>query len=473
MTRPDPNRATEPEWRGTVSVREDPELAQWVTGHLPSPAAPRSVSVTDLLGPRPAFWRATAPTPPSSPERDARLEGGRRVHREVGALFAASGELEVRVRRNGVHGRIDVLADRPIEVKTSSSPLPSEELARSRPDHVDQLAMYCALLDRDEGRLIYLHSRDARADRAAVYDLRFRSLPDVQREMATRAERLRSAVRDGRSSGLPRCAWFGRGCEWQAAGTCDCTGGEVAAEPLSADRIDTLADRGDLAGPLEAALAALPVPSASPVVELFRDLQYPRRAFFRRVLPAPTNPPGPPTRPTEFDLYRRLNEAVESGPVGEVARLATLSEEPDEEVGGFRGEPYLVRTSRAKARVPATDWLTRSPQYALDLGFRCVATGTRRGRIIVGYEHAVRESERVQVLEVTIDSPTVFSRLWRYRSALLGTALGAHDPDPLPACPGWMYSGCDYRDVCGCGTPSGRPQWKMTVDAVRKNPSVS
>ncbi|HLM90960.1 MAG TPA: hypothetical protein VK424_02760 [Thermoplasmata archaeon] len=470
---PDPEPVTEPEWRNSVTVREDPELARWFASHLPPADAPRSVSVTDLLGLRPAFWRATAPPPPSSPEREARLESGRRVHRELGVLFAATGELEVRVRREGVHGRIDVLADRPIEVKTSSSPLPSDDLARSRPDHLDQLAMYCGLLDRDEGRLIYLHSESERADRAAVYDVRFRSLSDLQGEMVARAERLRTAIRERRPAPLPRCAWFGRGCEWQTAGTCDCTGAEAPADPLSFDHVASLEPRADLARPLEEALGALPVVPNPPVIDLFRDLLYPRRAFFRRALPGPTNPPVPVARSTEFDLYRRLTEAVEAGPVGEVARLPTRSEEPDEEVGGFRGEPYLVRTSRAKARVPGQDWLARSPQYALDLGFRCVATGTRRGRIILGYELALGDPDRVQVLELTFDSPTLFSRLWRFRSELLGGALETHDPTPLPACPGWMYPGCDYRDVCGCGTPSGRPQWKMTVDAVRKNPSVS
>ena len=469
----DPEAEAEPEWRPGVTVREDPELARWFAARLPSPDAPRSVSVTDLLALRPAYWRTTGPPPPSSPEREARLEGGRRVHRGLGVLFAATGELEVRVRRGGVHGRIDVLADRPIEVKTSSSALPSDDLARSRPDHVDQLAMYCALLDRDEGRLIYLHSENERPDHAAVYDVRFRSLGEVQRAMGARADRLREAVRMHQPASLPRCAWFGRGCEWQAAGTCDCTGTEDPLEPVSTDRLLSLDARPDLARPLEEALAGEPAPPSPPVIELFRDLLYPRKAFFRRTLPTPTNPAAPGPRSTGFDLYRRLTEAVETGPVGEVARLPTRSEEPDEEVGGFRGEPYLVRTSRAKMRVPALEWLARSPQYALDLGFRCVATGTRRGRIILGYELAPAEADRVQVLEMTFVTPTVFSRLWRHRSHLLAHALEGSDPRSLSACPGWMYSGCDYREVCGCGTPSGRPQWKMTVEAVRKNPSDS
>jgi hypothetical protein len=474
MTDVEPAASDEPDWQSTVSVRDDPDLARILLGRMPSPGSPRSISVTDLLSPRPAFWRATRPPLASSPEREARLSEGRRIHRWLGAMFAEVGELEVRVRRGGVHGRVDVLADRPIEVKTTSTPLPAEDLLRSRPDHVDQLAIYCALLERGEGRLIYVRSDGDRSYAAAVYDLTFRSLSDLQRAIELQSATLREAIGKGRSTTLPRCVWFGRGCEFQVAGVCDCSGSEPPLDPLSAGRLSELVPRPDLARPIEATLGEAPSARGPPVVQQFRDLIYPRRAFFRRfgqALPPPPSPDLP--RAPEGDLYRRLSEAVEAGPLGEVARLPTRSEEPDEEVGGFRGEPYVVRTSRAKRRIPADQWLARSPQYALDLGFRCVATGRQTGRVIVGYELARGEPERVQVLELTFRTPTTFSRLWHRRAELLERSFGADDPAVLPACPGWMYSGCDYRDVCGCGSPTGRPQWKITVDAVRENPSLS
>lgn len=463
----------EPEWRTAVSVREDEELARLLVARLRPAGSPRSVSVTDLLAPRRAYWRAVGPPVALSAEREQRLEGGRRLHRALGLVFAPRGALEVRVRRDGVHGRVDVLADRPIEVKTSGSSLPSDDLRRSRPDHVDQLGMYCALLDRPLGELLYLRLGAERVEEVAAYDLEFDSLEPIRAEMMARASGLRHALDEGRPTDLPRCAWFGRGCEYQTAGACDCTGNEPVPGPIATDRAAPPEARPEVAATLAAAIAALPFPTGPPVVERFRDLLYPRRAFFSRVLPTS----GPATRappPGEaLDLYRRLTDAVEGGAVGEVDRLPTRSEEPDEEVGGLFGAPYLVRTSRVRRRMPPLEWLARSPQYALELGFRCVATGTGSGRLVVAYEEAGSDPDRVQVIEMTFAPSSVFSRVWRVRSDALGHALESGDPSRLLACPRWMYESCAYREVCGCGAPDGRVQWKSTVDPVRANPSDS
>jgi len=463
----------EPDWREAVGAAEGEELARVLGARLRPSGSPRSVSVTDLLAPRRAYWRAVGPPVPVPFEREQRLEGGRRLHRALGLVFSPRGALEVRVRREGLHGRVDVLEDRPIEVKTTGSPLPSDDLRRSRPDHVDQLGMYCALLDRPLGRLIYVRLGPEGAEAVAAYDLEFDALEAVRSEMARRADSFRRALSSGQPTELPRCAWFGRGCEYRAAGACDCVGTEPEPGPLAADRAGVPASRPDLAAPLAAAIASVPSPTVPPVIQRFRDLLYPRREFFRRMLPeapaaAAPSPPGEVS-----DLYRRLTDAVEAGAVGEVCRLPTRSEEPDEEVGGLFGAPYLVRTSRLRRRVPASDWLTRSPQYALELGLRCVATGTHTARLVLGYEQAGAGAERVQVVEMTFDPSSVFSRVWRGRAETLARALEAEDPGRLPPCPRWMYGTCDYRSVCGCGALEGRVQWKRTVDAVRVNPSDS
>ncbi len=52
--------------------------------------------------------------------------------------------MEVRLRREGISCRIDLLSDVPVEIKTGTGSLPAD-LKVDRPEHVEQLAMYCAL----------------------------------------------------------------------------------------------------------------------------------------------------------------------------------------------------------------------------------------------------------------------------------------------------------------------------------------
>jgi hypothetical protein len=88
---------TEPDWRASVTVREDADLAREITGRLRAAGTPRRTSVTDLLSLRPAYWRSVVGAPPIAPERERVLEGGRRLHRILGLIFSPEGQLEVRV----------------------------------------------------------------------------------------------------------------------------------------------------------------------------------------------------------------------------------------------------------------------------------------------------------------------------------------------------------------------------------------
>ncbi len=462
----------EPPWIPAVRATESPELAAELAARLPPSGAPRSISVTDLLAPRRAYWRARGPPVAVPPDREHRMEEGRRVHTTLGQVLGRLGALEVRVRGDGIHGRIDLLTDRPVEVKTTGSPLPAGDLEGSRPDHLDQLALYCCLLARPAGRLLYFRLDGTSVGEAAAWDVAFRNLDGLWRSATARARALRAALGANDPAPLPRCAWYGRGCEFQVQSVCGCRGDEPDPGPIVAGHVDGVVPRPEAAVALRMEIAERPV-GGPPVVERFRDLLYPRHAFFRRrVVPSAPPPPAPAPTGGESDLYPRLTEAVEAGAVGSVARLPTRSEEPDEEVGGWDGVPYLVRTSRLRTRRTAAEWVARSPQYALELGFRCVATGTSTARLVVGYESAGPVGA-VQVVTFSFAPVTTFSRVWRARAAALARAIEVDDPSDLPPCPGWMAERCAYRDVCGCGTPSGRVQWKRTVEAVRANPSDS
>jgi hypothetical protein len=454
-----PPPVPEPEWRSSVTVRVEPELAAELVRRFARTSGERSVGVTDLLSPRQAFWRWTSPPITTPPERQARLDAGRWLHRVLGSVLAPEGLLEVRVRRAGIVGRVDALTDRPLEVKTSSLAPGPEDLLSDRPEHVEQLAMYCALVGRSTGRLITVATHDTRVHELRSLDVRFRDLAAISAEMERRASELRSGLNRGRADELPRCRWFDRGCEFQAAKVCDCSGREPEPPSRLLEEVLSVEGRPEVDRELTQRLSSELRSAEPPRIARFRDLVYPRRAYFERVQPAKVSEGVRPAAPAAAsDLYGRLVEAVESGDVGEVARLPYRTREPEEEVAAFRGLPYLVRTSRAWSALRPEQLVDRFPQYALELGFRCATTGTRSGRVILGFERAGSSEDRLKVFAFDFEPVTSMARLFRERVARLERAVAERRPATLDACPGWMFPDCPYRAECGCLAEPGRSQ---------------
>jgi hypothetical protein len=445
------------DWRTSVSVVEDVELANVLIARLPPANTPRSVSVTDLVAPRRAFWRAFSPVE-LTPERQERVAVGRSVHRRLGIALSREGALEVRARRGGIVGRIDLLSDVPVEVKSTASSVAPDQLREARPDQLEQLAMYCALSERRSGRLLTVTVADGRATAVQAVDVGLATPENVELEMRERAAAVRTAWAAQTPAGLPACRWFGRGCEFQEAGVCDCIGGEPDASPAILNEVRDVTERSEIAERLASRLKEIPEPVEAPLVERFRDLLYPRRTYFERTVPEDGPRPPPRSRVEPLDLFGRLTWAVEAGPLGEVTRLPPRSDEPEEEVAGFRGSPFLVRTSRGAARAAPGSLLERQPQYALELGFRCLAAGVSSAHLVLGRERAAEDPSRVQAFRFEFRPTSAVARVWRERRRLLAAAFREKDPAPLPACPDWMVADCPYRSECACGAVGMRSQ---------------
>ena len=446
-----------PAWAAAVQVHEEPELARELWARLGPDAAVRSVGVTDLLALRRAYWRVVGPPVAVPEERRVRMERGRFLHRTLGRILAREAALEVRVRHEGLVGRIDVLTDRPIEVKTTAHIVEAETLLSERPEYVEQLGMYCALVGIPNGRVLSLTVReDGSVGGVRAAEVRFRDIDAIREEMRRRAALLRECWASRTPDRLPRCPWFDRGCEFRAGPTCDCTGAEASASSPILAEVASIAPAADFADRVARGFDEQDPADRPPSIARFRDLIYPRRAYFERTRPLPAARAPAPLPASE--VYARLVEAVEGGPVGEVARLPELAPEPEEEVPAFRGAPYLLRTSRARRPPPAAELVARAPQYALELGFRCAATGRTQARAVVAYERVERESDALRVFRFDFDPITIFSRLWREREALFREALERGTPERLPPCPAWMADDCPYRSECGCGAAPARSQ---------------
>jgi len=318
--------------------------------------------------------------------------------------------------------------------------------------------MYCALTGSTTGRILGLRVEGDRVGGLRSADVSVRALPGVLEEMDARATALRAALARGSAEALPRCRWFGRGCEFQTGGRCDCSGSEPEAAPRILEAIAEVRARPDLDLEYLERVQRLPPTKEGTVLERFRDLLYPRRAYFERVTPAIERAIPVPSPSEAPDLYARIAESLETGPIGEVARLSPRAEEPTEDVTGFRGAPYLLRTTRTWDPIAPEDLVRRAPQYALELGYRCAVAGTDVARVFLGYERAEEDRDRVDVLEVRFGSLTPFARRIRQTRRALEGALAAHRPADLPACPDWMYADCPYAAECACGDPAARSQ---------------
>jgi len=447
-------------WKAAVSVREDRALERELTDRLRPESARRPIGVTDLVSLRRAYFRSVAPGVTVPAGRQARIDRGRALHRWLGVRLATEGLLEARVRREEFVGRIDLLTDLPVELKTSASLVDPARLPSERPDHVEQLGMYSALVGSAAGRLVTVVADAEELSGVQAVDIPFRSTANLLAEMRRRAELLRAAWADGRPEGLPRCPWFGRGCEFEEAGVCGCSGEEAPTSPAILAEAGTPTPREAIAERYRDVVAVSWPPEGPGNVARFRDLLYPRRAYFDRTVPLAAVAPAPPVPPPSVsfgaDLYGRLIDALEGGPAGEMARLPPLTAEPEEEVAGFRGRPVLVKTSRAATRTGEGNLLTRAPQYALELGLRCATTGATSGRVVLGFERAERDPDRIRVFDIEYSSLTAFSRLVRERSRALSVALRDRRPAPLEPCPAWMVPDCPYRADCGCGADRPR-----------------
>ncbi|HEV2316281.1 MAG TPA: hypothetical protein VGV89_01730 [Thermoplasmata archaeon] len=441
----------------TVRLESAPELGEELVGRLEGIRRAPLVSVTELSDPRPAYFARVHPLPPS-PERAARMAAGLRRHELAERLLADPSSRELRVHWQGIVGRIDVVSDRPTEIKSSSTIPPAERIAVDRPQYLDQLGMYCAALDRPDGRLVVIGEEGPDGPTVSVLECRFDRLDGIRARMSRSAGAFREALGARDPARLPRCGWFGRGCEYQLAGVCGCLGTEALEPEPVHELVDGVRAEEEYGRKISARFRAFSDASEEDRPARLRDLLYPRRAYFDRRAAAhgiPTRGRPEPARSSEPSLYAELLEALSVGPAGEFDRRAVEPPAPEEPLPTFRGGPLLLKTSRIRRPVATHDLIVRQPHYFTELGMRCAALGRADGWLVIGYEFAAAADDPVRTYRVHFEP----IGLWRYalgtRRRQLEDALLRSDPSALPPCPEWMFENCPHAP--GCGDDSAPP----------------
>jgi len=412
---------------------------------------PHRITVTDLTNLKQAYFRRKYPeiTPPL--EKQQLMWAGTGFHKIFGAAVSSEEYLEQSVEIEGIAGKIDIYEEIPIEVKTTSSTVSPKGLLQYRQTYIEQLGMYCAMVNIHQGKIIIYQRQEQEAPQAplSVYQVSFPDLEAVRDEMRRRRDLLIHALISNDPSNLPVCPWLDRGCDYSQV--CDC---KTTSVPLSYEI-------ADLAGQIEfddvtcqqlLAKVAAPQPSS-----LFRmnEAVFPRKAYFERLKSVETTVDEEESQQKKQDYLRAmdefgfldaLRESLQYGAPGEVQSIPVRCASLGDLVRVHQNLPTILRDPKFQSLVDRQRLPWAFPHYFLRLGFECALTGHAKGRLLLYYANVDKEDAKLMVYDISFRSLDVLKTEALRRVELLETASS---PFQLPKCPSWMCRNCEYRFECG------------------------
>jgi hypothetical protein len=409
---------------------------------------PYRISVTDLLNLKQAYFKRKYPeiTPPL--EKQQLLWAGTGFHKTFGSAVSSEEYLEQFVEAEGIIGKIDIYEKIPVEVKTTSTPLDKKDLLQYRPIYIEQLAMYCAMVNAHEGEII-VYQRPVEESPSTpplvVYHVTFPNLEAIREEMRRRRDLLVQALIANDPSNLPVCPWFNRQCDYSQV--CDCATTSVPASHEIAD----------LAGEIYVDTATcqelLSKMAGSQPSQLFgiNDIVFPRKAYFERLKS------GEEAREEKEEYLRSmdklgfldaLRDSLRFGAPGEAQRIPVKHAPLADLVQTWQNLPTILRDPKLSSLVEREHLPQMFPHYFLRLGFDCALTENTKGRLLLYYVRILKEDAKLMVYDVTFKNLNAVKAEALRRLELLEKATS---PLHLPKCPSWMCPYCDYRLECGEG----------------------
>jgi hypothetical protein len=417
-------------------------LMQKLKTHQP----PYRISVTDLTNLKQAYFRRKHPEIVPPLEKQQLMWAGTGFHKIFGSAVSREEYLEQFVEAEGIVGKIDIYEKIPVEVKTTST-LTTGDLLQYRPGYIEQLGMYCAMVNASEGKIVVFQRQSQESSRAPliVYYVTFPKLEAIREEMQRRRDLLLQALISNDPSNLPVCAWFNRVCDYSAV--CDC---KTTSVPLSYKI-------AELAGQIQVdeitrqqLLDQLAKPRPSPLFRL-NDIVFPRKAYFRHVnqqavAEEEQEKEGHLRSMDERGFLDALRDILRYGIPGEVERIPVQHTLLTDLVQVCQNLPTILRDPKFYSLVERERLPFTFPHYFLRLGFECALTDHPKGRLLLYYPKVPREDAKLMVYDVSLRNLNALKTEALYRVELLEKATS---PLQLPRCPSWMCSYCDYRSECG------------------------
>jgi hypothetical protein len=379
---------------------------------------------------------------------------GTGFHDVFGAVVSSEEYIEQFVEYEGVVGRIDIYETSPVEIKTTSNLSEDANLRRKRPGYIEQLGIYCSMVDVGTGKIV-VYQRVAPPTSSAplaVYTLRFPNLNAVREEVIRRRDLLQEAITSDNPANLPKCPWYNMQCDYSSV--CDC---KTATVPTSYEIADLVGEIMPDQKTAQQLLAKLVEQRPSETIRL-NDIVFPRKTYFARLQRETVTDDEAVTseeaeeRLTSIDrqgFLRVLRSALEYGGMGEVQRIPVNLGELKDRVMLHQGVPTIVRTTGLRYVVERDRLPEFSSHYFLRLGFECALSGNPKGRLLLYYRNVPQEDAKLLVYDVSFRNLETLEVEVLRRIELLNKATS---PDELPACPSWMARYCKYAPSCGCGS---------------------
>jgi hypothetical protein len=407
---------------------------------------PYRISVTDLLNLKQAYFKRKYPeiTPPL--EKQQLLWAGTGFHKTFGSAVSSEEYLEQFVEAEGIVGKIDIYEKIPVEVKTTSTPVDTKDLLQYRPTYIEQLGMYCAMVNAHEGEII-IYQRPAEESPSpvplVVYHVTFPDLEAIREEMRRRRDLLVQALIANNPSNLPVCPWFNKQCDYSQV--CDCATTSVPASYKIAELAkETYIDSTTC----EQLLSKMAGAQSSQVFGI-NDIVFPRKAYFERLKLSEG------VREEKEEYLRSMDElgfldalrdSLRYGAPGEAQRIPVQHAPLADLVQTWQNLPTILRGPKLSSLVERERLPRMFPHYFLRLGFDCALTENAKGRLLLYYVKVPKEDAKLMVYDVNFKNLNAVKAEALRRLELLEKATS---PLQLPKCPSWMCSYCEYRLECG------------------------
>ncbi len=412
-------------------------------------SARRRISVTDLVNPRQAYFQRVRPDVQLAPDRLQMMMAGTGFHELFERAMSTEEFVEQLVEFEGIVGKIDIFEHAPVELKTTGS-LPSDILA-TRASHAEQLAMYCVMVGKPTGHLVYYQRAEyGRVPMLRAFDLEVVDAGPIAREMVRRRDLLREALERQDPAGLPRCEWAGRSCDYEAICGCETAAPLTRMGSPAAVRVW---GNADLEGVLRGRLGAADGPSDGRKIRL-HDLVVPRRAAYRLAAGGEQGEAREEDPESRMKSLERmgfedvLKESIWYAVPGACRRIRVPFGPVHASILLYRDSPTIIRVARRDEMYRRDRLIADAPHYVERLGFECALAGSERGRLIVYYSSL--PDDKFMVYDLWFRDLDAIKAEMQRRLDLL--EAGA-PPDELPACqPGWFAKFCPHAPGCGCDT---------------------